>query len=287
MKVPLQKVTKAKMKIKNILDEIYKKRLEMLSKENVKILYSTMSFLYLYGYKNQDLDSFFTLHDILHFSKPNLVAIPLSEKEYQDTYTKVMGHPKFDETMQRLEYFAKIKSGELKDIQGIDEKNWFDLIGLRFDLLEKLYPIYFCKKNKCRIIYADKPEEEYKRMLDAKLRLQEMYKSNQKPEINLELVNVTPVQELNKSKEELEKEILVDRREEFFVDSIMQQMQPKFNVLPGSLYKTVVAVTDPSHLRGKHFFCGFKSVGIASLWKKKFKTTYNHEIVEDEDSQKK
>jgi hypothetical protein len=97
---------------------MYQKRLDMISKENVKVLYSTMSFLYLHGYKNKDMDSFFTLHDMLHLAKPNLVAIQLSEKEYQDTYTKIMGHPKFDETMQRLEYFAKIKSDEIKDLQG-------------------------------------------------------------------------------------------------------------------------------------------------------------------------
>jgi hypothetical protein len=128
------------------------------------------------------------------------------------------------------------------------------LIGLNFEQLENLYPLYFCKKNKCRVIYADKPEEEYRRMIDAKLKLQEIYKSNQKPEINLELVNAAPSQELNKSKEQIEKEILIDRREEFFVDSIMQQMQPKFNVMPGSLYKTVVAVTQPEHLRGNSIF---------------------------------
>ena len=76
------------------------------------------------------------------------------------------------------------------------------------------------------------------------------YKSNQKPDINPQLAQTTPTQELTKTKEEIEKEILVDRREEFFVDSIMQQMQPKLNIIPGSLYKTVVAVTDPKHLKG-------------------------------------
>ena len=93
--------------------------MRLIEKENVKILYSTMSFLYLYGYKQPDIDSFFTLYDMLNLSKPNLVAIQLSEKEYQNTYTKIMSNPKFDETMQRVEYFAKIKSEDIKDIQGM------------------------------------------------------------------------------------------------------------------------------------------------------------------------
>ncbi len=93
---------------------MYQKRLEILKKENVKILYSTMSFLYLYGYEPKHQDSFFTLYDILNFFKPNLVAVSLSEKEYQDTISKLMGAPKFDEMMQRVEYFAKIKSNDFQ-----------------------------------------------------------------------------------------------------------------------------------------------------------------------------
>jgi len=78
-----------------------------------------MSFMYLQGYNKKDLDSFFTLYDILQLSKPNLVAIPLSKKEAQDEYMKIINGPKFEETMKRAEYFAKIKSDDITTVPGI------------------------------------------------------------------------------------------------------------------------------------------------------------------------
>lgn len=79
-----------------------------------------MSFLYLEGYKKNDLNSFFTLYDILQLAKPNLVAIPLSEKEYREEFQNIVQGPKFEEIMQRAEYFAKIQSDEITTVKGID-----------------------------------------------------------------------------------------------------------------------------------------------------------------------
>ena len=83
------------------------------------MLYSTMSFLYLQGYKKKDLDSFFTLYDILQMAKPNLVAIPLSDKEYREKYAVLVQSKKFEEDVKRAEYFAKIKSEEITTLKGI------------------------------------------------------------------------------------------------------------------------------------------------------------------------
>lgn len=91
-----------------------------------------MSFLYLEGYKKNDLDSFFTLYDILHLAKPNVVAIPTSEKQYQEEYAEMTMQPRFEEHMQRAEYFAKLHSDELTTIKGI---------------LKGKYP-FFNKKNR-------------------------------------------------------------------------------------------------------------------------------------------
>ena len=77
-----------------------------------------MSFLYLEGYKRKDIDSFFTLYDILQLSKPNLVAVSLSEKEFKESYYPITINPKFDEMMQRAEFFAKIKSNDIMQIKG-------------------------------------------------------------------------------------------------------------------------------------------------------------------------
>jgi len=100
------------------IDDNYKKRIELLEKDDVKMLYSTMSFLYLQGYKKKDLDSFFTLYEILQMSKPNLVAIPCSEKEYKEKYATLTHSKKFEEDMKRAEYFAKIRSDEITTLKG-------------------------------------------------------------------------------------------------------------------------------------------------------------------------
>lgn len=124
---------------------------------------------------------------------------------------------------------------------------------MRVDALDKLYPIYFCKKNKCKIIYADKPQEEYDMLVEAKLKLKDMYSETAKEGIDVSLMETTKKEELAKSKEDIEKEVYFDRREEYFVDSLMKEINPKFSMIPSSLYKTVVGITEPQHLKGKIF----------------------------------
>ena len=59
------------------------------------MLYSTMSFFYLQGFKSKNLDSFYKLHDVLSIEKPQLVALPISKDDYDEKYLKVIHHPKF------------------------------------------------------------------------------------------------------------------------------------------------------------------------------------------------
>ena len=100
-------------------------------------------------------------------------------------------------------------------------------------------------------MYADKPQEEYDRLFNAKQKLKELYKEKPANDIGVTLITEEQNQELAKSEEQLEKEVYTDKKEENFVELIMQEINPKFSILPGSLYKTVVAVTEPQHLRGK------------------------------------
>lgn len=60
-------------------EDAFKIRQELLEKKNVKMLYSTMSFLYLYGFKSKDPDSFVTLQRILGLDAPHIVAVPISK----------------------------------------------------------------------------------------------------------------------------------------------------------------------------------------------------------------
>jgi len=121
-------------------------------------------------------------------------------------------------------------------------------LGLDVEDLDKLYPLYFCKKNKCSIIYADKQQEEYEKLLQAKLKLKEIY--SDQTNLNLGLMETATKEDATKSKESLEKETYFDKKEEYYVDAIMQEINPKFSIIPTGLYKTIVAVSEPQHIKG-------------------------------------
>ena len=126
--------------------------------------------------------------------------------------------------------------------------SYFSIIGLDVENLDKLYPLYFCKKNKCSIIYADKQQEDYDKLLKAKLKLKEIY--SDQTNLNLGLVEAANKEDLTKSDDQIEKETYYDKKEEFYVDAIMQEINPKFSIIPTGLYKTVVAVSEPKHIKG-------------------------------------
>lgn len=46
-------------------EDAFRIRQELLEKKNMKMLYSTMSFFYLYGFQSKDPSSFITLENIL------------------------------------------------------------------------------------------------------------------------------------------------------------------------------------------------------------------------------
>ena len=60
-----------------------------------------------------------------------------------------------------------------------------------------------------------------------------------------------------------------DVKAEYFVERLMDKVSPKFSVLPQPLDKTLIGIV-PSNLEES----------IADTWKSKFKTVYNHRILE-------
>lgn len=83
------------------------------------MLYSTMSFFYLESYDKQDTDSFFTMYDILKIGKPNIVALQISDKDYNDIYLPATRHPKFEDAMKKVDYYVRSKShDDLRQMKG-------------------------------------------------------------------------------------------------------------------------------------------------------------------------
>jgi hypothetical protein len=60
-----------------------------------------------------------------------------------------------------------------------------------------------------------------------------------------------------------------DVKAEYFVEKLMDRVSPKFSVLPQPLDKTLIGIVP-----------GDIEENIADTWKSKFKTVYNHRILE-------
>lgn len=60
-----------------------------------------------------------------------------------------------------------------------------------------------------------------------------------------------------------------DTKAEYFVEKLMERVSPKFSVLPQPLDKTLIGIV-PEELEEN----------ITDIWKTKFKTVYNHRILE-------
>lgn len=88
-------------------EDAFKVRQELLHKKNVKMLYSTMSFFYLMGFKSKDPESFITLQSILNIETPQIIAVPLSKEDYDEKYEKAMSHPRFKDAMNNFRFNVK------------------------------------------------------------------------------------------------------------------------------------------------------------------------------------
>jgi hypothetical protein len=88
------------------------------------MLYSTMSFFYLQGFRSKDPESFVTLQSILNIETPQIVAVPLSKEDFDEKYEKSINHPRFREAMDRFRFNVKNKKlQEILDVKDFNLKN--------------------------------------------------------------------------------------------------------------------------------------------------------------------
>ena len=139
-------------------EDAFKIRQDLLKEKNVKMLYSTMSFFYLCGFKSKDPHSFITLQTILNIENPQIVALPLSKEDYEEKYEKALGHPRFRAAMDAFRFSVKNKKDmEIRNVRDFNLKN-----------LELLYLIDHCNSLKtCKVVYARKERDSYKRIEEA------------------------------------------------------------------------------------------------------------------------
>ena len=65
-------------KVRSSKQDFHLLREQLVKTREVRMLYSTMSFFYLQGFRQTDPKSFLTLKEVLKLSPPNLVILQLS-----------------------------------------------------------------------------------------------------------------------------------------------------------------------------------------------------------------
>ena len=97
-------------KIKLRTNSALLERDKLLDTGKIRLLYSSMSFLYLYKTQAKSIESLYLMHDLLNFARPKFVGITLSEEQYQKKYEAIARSRTFNKDMKRVEYFIKSKN---------------------------------------------------------------------------------------------------------------------------------------------------------------------------------
>lgn len=101
-----------KKKIKIQTNAARVSRDKLLDTGKIKLLFSSMSFLYLYNSDCEDIDSLYLLKDLLRFAKPRYVGVSISEQDYQKRLESFARSKGFREDMKRLGYYIDSKDEE-------------------------------------------------------------------------------------------------------------------------------------------------------------------------------
>ena len=76
-------------------------------------------------------------------AKPKLVALQLSEADYNSQYLDVVKHPQFREVMNKVDYLIKIKE--------VDKLNHLPELDINKGI-ENLFIVNYCKQNGCKVV---------------------------------------------------------------------------------------------------------------------------------------
>lgn len=117
------------------------------------------------------------MKEILKIDKPSAIVLDLSQEEHDKTYVKVMNHPKFKESIEKFDYYLDNKKED-----EIREMKEFDL-----EHLEKLYLLNYCIKQRCKIVFAQEPDQYYDQLQQSYDALSKQNIISQKPQTTREV----------------------------------------------------------------------------------------------------
>ncbi|CAD8073908.1 unnamed protein product [Paramecium sonneborni] len=255
-------IVKPRMSQGNNTESLIQRRNAILNKDNMRVLYSTMTFFYLQGYKKTGED-LALLKEVLDVAKPKLVALQISEKQLEEEYRPILRNPHLQEIMKKVDYHLKTNPEEVTKMKELDF----------YAGLENIYAMHYCQQNSCKIISADEHPSYYDQLYSQKIGLKEVTKSGKLeiPENLKQLYQSYDMSDLEKTEQDIKEDIYVKKRADIFVDKIVHELTPTFNIIPDVPYKVLVGIVDPK----------LQNI-IAKEWKQRFLSIYGHQILEDE-----
>jgi hypothetical protein len=97
-----------------------KTRDQLLETGKVRLLYSSMSYLYLYKTLKDSPESLYLLSDLLAFSRPKFLGMMMSEKDFKDKYSTFINSKEFQQDMKKVDFFIATKKD--KEIETFKSK---------------------------------------------------------------------------------------------------------------------------------------------------------------------
>lgn len=79
----------------------------------MKLLYSSMSFLYLFNdEKHKMFESLQTYRNLVDFAKPKFIAVNIGEKDYNQRHKQEVTKRSFPEKMKRINFLLQTDNAE-------------------------------------------------------------------------------------------------------------------------------------------------------------------------------
>jgi hypothetical protein len=94
------------------LDIYTKKKEELLATGKIRLLYSSMSFLYLLKTDKSTVDSLVLMNDLITLARPKFVGIDSNQADFEKKYMKYIKSPEFTQDMKKVQFLIATKKAD-------------------------------------------------------------------------------------------------------------------------------------------------------------------------------
>jgi hypothetical protein len=105
-----------------VLDIFTKKKEELLASGKVRLLYSSMSFLYLLKTDKSTVDSLIMMNDLITLARPKFVGIDSNQSDFEKQYMKYIKSPEFPQDMKKVQFLIATK--KVDELTAFKSNRW-------------------------------------------------------------------------------------------------------------------------------------------------------------------